>query len=157
LIDDAIRHALAAGDATWAKRLVEEHLGETLRREESLTFQRWLSLLPEEVVRSRPALCLADGLMELHLGHLESVERLLEHAERAFDTQAERQGLEVPTDGGMVAEVPAAIALLRAELASARGDPEPTAEFARSPWRSWPRRNAIHACGVGGCSCLPTG
>jgi LuxR family transcriptional regulator, maltose regulon positive regulatory protein len=32
----------------------------------------------------------------------------------------------------MVAEVPAAIALLRAELASAQGDPKRTAEFARS-------------------------
>jgi LuxR family maltose regulon positive regulatory protein len=132
LVDEAIRHALAAGDATWAKRLVERHVGETLRRGESLTLRRWLSLLPGEVVRSRPALCLAEGLMELHLGHLESVDRLLEHAERAFDTQAERQTLEVPTDGGMVSEVPAAVALLRAELASDRGDPARTAEFARS-------------------------
>ena len=132
LTDEAIRHALACGDTPWATRLVERQVGETLRRGESLTLQRWLSLLPDEAVRSRPTLCLAQGLMELHLGHLESVERLLEHTEHAFDTQAERQELEVPTDGGMVAEVPAAIALLRAELASARGDPERTAEFARS-------------------------
>jgi len=132
LIDDAIRHALASGDTLWAARLVEHHLSETLRRGESLTLRRWLSLLPDGVVRSRPALCLAEGLMDLHLGHLDSVERLLEHAERAFDTQAERQELGVPTDGGMVTEVPTAVALLRAELASDRGDPERTAEFARS-------------------------
>jgi LuxR family transcriptional regulator, maltose regulon positive regulatory protein len=132
LFDQAIRHALAAGDVTWATRLVEQQVGEILRRGESITLQRWLSLLPDQMVRSRPALCLAEGLMELHLGHLTVVERLLEHAERAVDTQAERLGLEVPTDGGMVAEVPAAIALLRAELASARGDPERTGEFARS-------------------------
>jgi LuxR family maltose regulon positive regulatory protein len=132
LIDQAIRHALTAGDTPWATRLVEQHLGETLRRGESVTLQRWLSLLPDEAVRSRPTLCLAESLMELHLGYLESVERLLEHAERAVDPQAERQELKVPTDGGMVAQVPAAIALLRAELASARGDPERTADFARS-------------------------
>jgi LuxR family maltose regulon positive regulatory protein len=132
LVDEAVRHALAAGDAPWATRLVEQHLGETLRRGESVTLQRWLSVLPQEAVRSRPALCLAQGLMELHLGHLESVERLLEHAERAFDVLGERQEVEVPTDGGMVAEGPAAIALLRSELASAQGDPERTTEFARS-------------------------
>jgi LuxR family transcriptional regulator, maltose regulon positive regulatory protein len=132
LVDEAVRHALASGDALWATRLVEQHLGETLRRGESVTLQRWLSVLPEEGVRSRPALCLAQGLMELHLGHLDSVERLLEHAERALEVSAERQGLEAPTDGGMVAEGPAAIALLRSELASARGDPERTTEFARS-------------------------
>ena len=132
LTDEAIRHALAAGDATWAARLVEHHLSGTLRRGESVTLQRWLSVLPDGTVRSVPALCLAEGLMELHLGQLDAVERLLEHAERAFAVRAEPQELEVPTDGGMVAEVPAAIALLRAELASARGDPERTAQFARS-------------------------
>jgi LuxR family transcriptional regulator, maltose regulon positive regulatory protein len=132
LVDEAVRHALAAGDTIWATRLTEQHLGGTLRRGESVTLQRWLSLLPDDAVRSRPALCLAKGLMQLHLGHLDVVERLLAHAERAFAVRAERQELEVPTDGGMVVEVPAAIALLRAELASARGDPEQTAEFARS-------------------------
>src|SRR5262245_6926213 len=130
-IDQALRHALAAGDIPWAGRLVEQHVGETLRRGESLTLQRWMSLLPHETVRSRPTLCLAESLMELHVGHLESVERLLEHAERAVAEQVERQEFEVPTDGGMVVEVPAAIALLRAELASARGDPELTSEFAQ--------------------------
>jgi LuxR family transcriptional regulator, maltose regulon positive regulatory protein len=132
LIDDAIRHASASGDALAAAKVVEQHLAETLRRGESALLTRWLSLLPDDAVRSRPALCLAQGLMELHLGHLESVEHLLEHAERAFDPHAERQTYRVPTDGGMVAEVPAAIDLLRAELASARGDPDGTAEFARS-------------------------
>jgi LuxR family maltose regulon positive regulatory protein len=132
LADEAVRHSLASGDTLWATRLAEQHVGETLRRGESVTLQRWLSVLPEEGVRSRPALCLAQGLMELHLGHLELVERLLEHAERAVEVSGERQGLEAPTDGGMVAEVPAAIALLRSELASARGDPEWTTEFARS-------------------------
>ena len=132
LTDEAIRHALAAGDTTWAARLVEHHLSGTLRRGESVTLQRWLSVLPDDTVRSVPALGLAEGLMELHLGQLDAVERLLEHAERAFAVRVEPQELEVPTDGGMVAEVPAAIALLRAELASARGDPERTAQFARS-------------------------
>jgi LuxR family transcriptional regulator, maltose regulon positive regulatory protein len=38
----------------------------------------------------------------------------------------------VPTDGGMVSRVPAAIALLRSELAAGRGDAEQTARFARA-------------------------
>ncbi len=131
LIDQAIQHALSARDTTWAKRLVERQVGETLRRGESRTLQRWLSLLPNEAVRSRPALCLAESLMQLHLGHLRSAEGLLEHAEHAVEAQGDREVLEVPTDGGMVAEIPAAIALLRAEVAADRGDPERTADLAR--------------------------
>ncbi len=132
LIDDAIRYALKGEDATSAKFLVEEHLGSTLRRGESVTLQRWLSELPDDAVRSSPALCVALGLMELHLGHLQSVDRLIDHAEHGFDGAQAQSDVEVPTDGGMVADVPAALALLQSELASARGHPVPTREFARS-------------------------
>ena len=131
LVDEAIRHALASGDPRWAARLVEEHLGETLRRGEGV-IGRWLSLLPDDAVRSSPALCLAQAMMEVNLDHAESVERLLHHVEHAFDPGQEQRQLLVPTFGGMVASVPAATALLRADLAFDRGDPGRTASFARS-------------------------
>ncbi len=132
LIDEAVRHALASGDAPWATRIVEQHLGETFRRGEGAILARWLSALPEHVVQSRPALCMAQGLVARERGGVDSVERCLEHAERAFDQQQEQPGFQVPTEGGMVAEVPAAIALLRAELAGGRGDAEGLAGFAIS-------------------------
>src|SRR5262249_13558353 len=43
LADDAVRHALAAGDAAWAARLVERHVEELLGRSEGATLRRWLS------------------------------------------------------------------------------------------------------------------
>jgi ATP/maltotriose-dependent transcriptional regulator MalT len=133
LIDEAIRHASASGDATWAVRLVEQHVHETLHlRGESVLLWRWLSGLPDEVVRSRPALRFAQGEMQFHLGRLDQAERLLEQAERAFDHRQEQRREELPTHAGMVAEMPAAIALLRAELAGARGDPEAMGGYARS-------------------------
>src|SRR5918996_309993 len=132
LIDEAIRHASASGDAPWAARLVEGHLDEILRRGEGVVLDRWLSMLPDDVVRSNPALCLAQGLMQLHVGELDPVERLVEEAERAFVHGPERREMEVPTEGGMVSEVPAAVGLLRAEIAAARGDAEMSADQARS-------------------------
>jgi LuxR family maltose regulon positive regulatory protein len=135
LIDEAIRHAVASGDAIWAVGLVEQHVHETLGRGESVILERWLSALPADVVRSRPALSFAQGEMQFHLGHLDRAEHFLEQAERAFDPGQGQQGqreLAVPTHAGMVAEVPAAVVLLRAELAGARGDPEGMAEYARS-------------------------
>jgi LuxR family maltose regulon positive regulatory protein len=132
LIDETIRHALASGDPNWAARLVEEHANEALGRGENVSLGRWLSLLPNDVVRSRPALCLAESLMEFHRGHVDAAEGLLEQAERAFNPGQEQQGFEVPTDAGTVAEVPAAIALLRAHAAGARGDADRMAAQARS-------------------------
>jgi LuxR family transcriptional regulator, maltose regulon positive regulatory protein len=130
LIDEAIQHAVASGDSIWAVQLVEEHVHETLGRGESVIVERWLSVLPVDVVRSRPALSFAQGEMQFHLGHLDRTEHFLKQAERAIDDQPQRR-FAVPTHAGMVADVPAAIALLRAELAGARGDPEEMATYAR--------------------------
>ncbi|HEX5905583.1 MAG TPA: LuxR C-terminal-related transcriptional regulator [Propionibacteriaceae bacterium] len=130
LIDEAIQHAVASGDAIWAVQLVEEHVHEILGRGESVILERWLSVLPVDVVQSRPALSFAQGEMQFHIGHLDGTEHFLKQAERAIDDQPHR-GFAVPTHAGMVAELPAAIALLRAELAGARGDPEEMATYAR--------------------------
>jgi LuxR family transcriptional regulator, maltose regulon positive regulatory protein len=132
LIDETIRHALAAGDATWAARPVEEHLGETLRRGESVMLDRWLSSLPDEVVRSRPRLCLAQAMLEWHRYRIDEVERRLQQVEEALKERPDLQELEVPTEGGMVADTRAAIALLRAQVAGVRGDGERESQFARA-------------------------
>jgi LuxR family maltose regulon positive regulatory protein len=130
LIDDSIRYALAAGDIGSAMRVVEGHVTATLRRGEGAIVERWLSALPDELVRSRPLLCFAQALLDLHTGHLESVESLLDHAEHVLALRGDPRQFDVPTAGGMVSEVPA-MALLRAELAEARGDAEGVAEQAR--------------------------
>ena len=52
-------------------------------RGEVATIHRWLSVLPAEVVRSRPRLLLAQALMAVTSGHLEVVEPLLDAVECA--------------------------------------------------------------------------
>jgi LuxR family maltose regulon positive regulatory protein len=61
LAEEAIRHALAAGDAGWAARLVEQHLEALLQRSELATLDRWLAALPAGLVRARPRLLLAQA------------------------------------------------------------------------------------------------
>src|SRR4029450_5700421 len=46
--DDAIRHALAAGDPAWAARLVERHVEALLRRSEGATLGRWRASPPAD-------------------------------------------------------------------------------------------------------------
>jgi LuxR family transcriptional regulator, maltose regulon positive regulatory protein len=104
LVDEAIHHALAAGDPAWAGRLLERHLDQSLRRGERVTLRRHLEALPADVVRSRPGLVLAQAMLEVHRGRLDAAERLLEHADRAVDRQPEPEQPPVPTDGGMVSQ-----------------------------------------------------
>jgi LuxR family maltose regulon positive regulatory protein len=83
LADDAVRHALAAGDAAWAARLAARHVETLLGRSEGATLRRWLSALPAESVRDRPRLCLAQAYGAAMGFEVEALEALLDDAERA--------------------------------------------------------------------------
>jgi LuxR family maltose regulon positive regulatory protein len=121
--DDAIRHAMAAGETAWAARLVEQHVEELLRRSEGATLNRWLAALPADSVRSRPRLCLAEAVSAVVGGRLEAVEPLLADAERAFAmTGEEPHEPSTPRALSVLANVPASIAFLHAEVARLRGD-----------------------------------
>ena len=125
LADDAVRHALAAGDAAWAARLVERHVEELLGRSEGVTLRRWLSALPAESVRARPRLCLAQAYGAAQGFQVEALEALLDDAERAFAVsggEPYEPSFGPPQGDSVLANVPAGIAFLRAVLARLRGD-----------------------------------
>jgi ATP/maltotriose-dependent transcriptional regulator MalT len=121
--DEAVRHALAAGEPDWAARLVERHVEGLLQRSEGATVRRWLSALPAASVRARARLCLAQAITAVVGGRLEAVEPLLADAERAFAATGDEPH-QPSTDRAMsvLANIPASIAFLRAELARLRGD-----------------------------------
>jgi ATP/maltotriose-dependent transcriptional regulator MalT len=125
LADDAVRHALAAGDAAWAARLAERYADELLLRGEGATVARWLGVLPAELVGSRPRLLLAQARLALLSGRVEGVDDLLDAAERTF-AEVVDEPYEPSTDraASLLANVPATMALDRAYLAELRGDAE---------------------------------
>src|SRR5215216_3503427 len=129
---EAVEHALAAGDAGWAARLVEYNAQALFQRGEGATVDRWLSALPAGLVRSRPRLSLAQAILALISGRTDEVEPLLTDAERALTTvdQAGEPPVGEAVRGGL-ANVHASVAMLRAELARHRGDVEHTIQFTR--------------------------
>jgi LuxR family transcriptional regulator, maltose regulon positive regulatory protein len=131
LADDAIRHALAAEEGAWAARLIEQHFDAVFRRAEDATLRRWLRALPAELARARPRLCLAEAYWAVVIdGRLQTAERLLEDAERALAAGTdEPYQPSVGRAASLVANVPAAIAVLRARVARLCGDPERTIAF----------------------------
>jgi LuxR family transcriptional regulator, maltose regulon positive regulatory protein len=123
LVDDAIGHALAADDPQWAARLIEEHFDALLQRAEGATVDRWVQALPTELVRSRPRLLLAQAVWALLVGRIHEAEHLLGHAEAALAAAGdEPYEPSVGRAASLVANLPAAIAIARADLARRRGD-----------------------------------
>ena len=134
LADDAVRHALAAGDAAWSARLVERHADAFLLRSEGATLQRWLAALPAGLAGSRPRLLLAQARLALLSNRVEAAEVALDAAERALAGAAGVADEPFEPSAGraasVFANVPAAIAHERAILAVLRGDAEHAIVFA---------------------------
>src|SRR5215212_2312469 len=128
---EAVEHALAAGDAGWAARLVEYYTQARFQRGEGVTVDRWLTALPAGLVRSRPRLSLARAILALISGRADEVEPLLTDAERALTTVD--QAGEPPVGEAVrgLANVHGSVAMLRAELARQRGDVAHTIQFSR--------------------------
>jgi ATP/maltotriose-dependent transcriptional regulator MalT len=84
---------------------------------------RWLSALPPESVGSRARLCLARAVAAIVASQPEAVEPLLAAADRALAASGEEP--HQPSVGralSVLANVPAAIAFLHADVARLRGD-----------------------------------
>ncbi len=161
LADDAVRHALAAGDAAWAARLVERHVETLLGRSEGATLRRWLSALPAESVRDRPRLCLAQAFGAAQGLQVEALEALLGDAERALAMSGDEPYWDPAGRAvSVLANIPAGIAFLHAVLARLRGDAalateynqRALAELGEDDWlmRSFVRWNQAVADWLGG-------
>src|SRR4029450_3496226 len=103
-----------------------------LWRSEHATLRRWLEALPAELVRSRPRLCLAQTWWALLGSPLEAAAPLGAGPGRALPAAAE-EGYEpsVGRAASLLANVPAAIAVVRAALARLQGDAERTSKLGR--------------------------
>ena len=123
LTDEALRHALAAGDAERAARLVEQHVEEMLSRGQGETVRRWLAALPPAAVRARPRLSLAKAIAAFNSGRLQEAQARFEDAERAIENAAsEPFEPTIGRESSMLANVPASLALLRASAIIMRGE-----------------------------------
>jgi LuxR family maltose regulon positive regulatory protein len=59
LVEEALTHALAAGDVTGAARLVEERYRQAVNRGQWARLGRWLAHLPDSTIGQRPGLLVA--------------------------------------------------------------------------------------------------
>src|SRR5262249_2656643 len=123
LADDAVRHALAAGDAVWAARLIEQHFDAALQQGQRATIHRWLAALPTDLVQARGRVVLAQAWMAGARGHLEAAGVARDRARRASAPVAQ-EPFE-PSAGratSLLANTRATITVAQGWLAWLRGD-----------------------------------
>lgn len=119
-VEEAVRHALVAGDAPAAAELVERAIPEVRRVRREHVIRRWADDLPEAVVANRPALAigLVGGLMATN--DVADVEDRLRDVEAML---ARPESELVVIDRTEFDRAGAAIEMYRAALALVGGDP----------------------------------
>jgi LuxR family maltose regulon positive regulatory protein len=85
-IEEALQHALAAGDVSGAARLIEANVHEALNQDRYHTLKRWLQMLPDELVQQRPGLLLAEAWAVQHQLNLDVLLPLVQKAEALLDS-----------------------------------------------------------------------
>jgi LuxR family maltose regulon positive regulatory protein len=138
LTDEAIVHALGAGDCERAANLIERAAESTLMRSEVNTFLGWVEALPDDIVRCRPRLCAFNAWALLLSGRpLAAIEANLRIA-----AESDPAGL-----------ASGEVAMLRALMAALKGDTRESTELAGQALQLLPEgssflRNMV-ACNLG--------
>lgn len=117
--EEAVRHALAAGDLDRAAELVELAVPELRRERREGVLSRWARELPPELLADRPVLAvgLASGLMASN-----DFDGVAERLDQVDEMLARPLSDLVVHDEAEFARLPAALATYRAGLALVAGD-----------------------------------
>jgi LuxR family transcriptional regulator, maltose regulon positive regulatory protein len=82
MLDEAIHHALEAGNYARATGLIEMELGSLRARGEWLKLLNWIKNIPENLVLSQPLMCLAHASALATNGQVDSAEIYLDAVEK---------------------------------------------------------------------------
>jgi LuxR family transcriptional regulator, maltose regulon positive regulatory protein len=135
LVEDAVRHALAAGDHDRAGFLVEFAMPELRRNRQDSLLLGWAQSLPESVLRRSPVLSIMTAWSRMMAGDLDGMARRLDDAEAALAAGAHDTALAATwADTEDLRTAPATLWVYRAALAQARGDVPATVRHARRAW-----------------------
>ena len=95
LLDEALHHALTAGDFDLAARPMNAGLRDVLNRGDRPVLERWLRLLPEEMIQRSPGLLMIGAWVLQFSWRLDLQAQVLRQVEELLDTDG---GASLPVD-----------------------------------------------------------
>ena len=119
LPSESVAHALKTQDWNFAAIRIEEYVLDMIQIGEITLVRHWMSSLPDEIIRSRPILCIAQAWTSTRYASVELAEELISQAEAALSKSLSQDGSITAQDYHFVSTQ---IAVLQVVIARARGD-----------------------------------
>jgi len=148
-VEQAIEHALQTGDPARPAQLLDEQAEAIWLRGEHAKLQRWLAKLPDEVVYSRPQLCIFHAWYLFAGGHQDAAEQRLRACEQRFQpANSGAAGTSSPDRAGRISDadrmkLKGMASVIRAFMATYAGDVEAMALHARQALEYLPEQELI--------------
>ncbi len=146
-IQDAIQHAIAAGDHERTAALLEESWPDWYSPSSQVIWMKWVSSLPDEIVYDRPLLGIAYVQVLLNSGQLEEADRRLKDIE---DLISRPDGKMIVEDITQLEILPACVARWRAYHARALGDTQNTIQYVEQALSLFPEDDFSNRAGLHG-------
>ena len=87
MLEDALQHALAAGDLDLAAHYMIKGFRDVINREDRPTLEHWLQLLPDEMIQRNPGLLMVKAWALQLSWRLERQVQVIQKAEELIDSQ----------------------------------------------------------------------
>ncbi|MFC1922271.1 LuxR C-terminal-related transcriptional regulator [Chloroflexota bacterium] len=135
-IDESIEHTLLEENFERAAFLIEENYDEIYGRGELIKLQRWVDVLPEELVLTRPYLNILHAANLVSIGQLDEADRFLRIIEGILESKSDTEIKASPTEMRLLTESDRQMligkaTIARCYLASYRGDLDETIRLAK--------------------------
>ncbi len=131
---EALFHALRARDFARGASIIEQYAPQLMAQSQFSFYLARLNEIPNEIALGRPWLAIYRAWIYARLGELEDIEPLLRRAEDVIRTHA---------PDAATGEMAGCIALIRANVANLRGNPEFGVEQARKAQELLPRTSLL--------------
>jgi LuxR family maltose regulon positive regulatory protein len=118
-ISEAITHACESRDWDFAALQLEKHIMNLIQNGEMTLTRQWINLLPNDIIRARPMLCVAQAWSSAKHDSVQLVEELLAQAAAALSAEPSHDG---NLDPHVHEWVSSQIAVLEVVIARARND-----------------------------------
>lgn len=147
---EAVEHALASQDKMRASMFIEEVAEKVIRNGGFSTVLEWMKNLPEDLIQTRPWLCIWYSWALLQSGTLEGVEELIYSAEIALQNNTYSDS---KIKANETQEIQEQLVTLHATVASLRDDHEHTIELCVKALahirkeNNWQRINLLYVLG----------
>ena len=120
--DEAIKYSLRTENHERSTHLLDKYIEQIINRGEYTNAMRWLEIIPEAHLHTKPDLCILNAWYLFSRGHLDASEKNLLAAEKHLPPDVSSQNISKNTESIKSLELKGRVAAVRAFIATFRVD-----------------------------------